>query len=468
MIHILKNYVYKKSSFYYLLLALLLILLSNVSLSSCTKFTISEVILARKIDNANNQFEATNKFLMEEDVYCLVKYEAAPSDTEIKVVMKYSSNNIQFPSKEFFKGSRFISGTGTESIKFSVGKGKLFARGNYDVILTISDNVIKLPFQVVTPITPDVKIGRFITNIKDTGERKIRIYKWQYNDLPFELPLSLPKATYDYYKNRNIHRIPTTDPSVYSIYVTHPDDDEGINSLATYFNKKVAEHDLNTIEKINLIASFVQSLRYTSDNETTPYDEYPRYPIETLVDEGGDCEDTSILLASILKAMGFRVILVLLPEVEHCVVGIAGEGTGTYTQHNGVHYYLIETTGSDWKVGEFPPVFEGIHTDVAELIPRARIEPPSIHFEQVDDVIKLTVYLENLGTAVAENVSISAGFEYVDNEPRYQQETDSFSINYDYAATVTFYLDVLDISKENIDNIIVKADFDSNEKIWRK
>jgi len=60
-------------------------------------------------------------------------------------------------------------------------------------------------------------------------------------------------------------------------------------------------------ETIDFVGSFVQQLPYTSDRVTTPYDEYPRFPLETLYEKGGDCEDTAILAATILKEMGYDV-----------------------------------------------------------------------------------------------------------------------------------------------------------------
>ena len=71
---------------------------------------------------------------------------------------------------------------------------------------------------------------------------------------------------------------------------------------------------------------------YTVDDETTPWNEYPRYPVETLFDRGGDCEDTSILTATILYEMGYDVALLILEDDNHCAIGISGgEGVfGTY------------------------------------------------------------------------------------------------------------------------------------------
>ena len=117
--------------------------------------------------------------------------------------------------------------------------------------------------------------------------------------------------------------------------------------------------------------------------------------------------------------------------------------------------------------GVAPIAHDVPEVDVAELIPKDRIEPPSIYFQQVDDAIKLTVGLQNLGTAKAENVFVAAGFEFGGREPEFQQITDTFKIDHDYEAIATFYLDVPDRTKYGVNNLLIKINIDGNEEIFR-
>jgi len=64
----------------------------------------------------------------------------------------------------------------------------------------------------------------------------------------------------------------------------------------------------------------VGQLLYMSDIDLG-VPEYPKYPVETLLDQAGDCEDTAFLLASILKAAGKDVVLIRFPD--HLAVGVA-------------------------------------------------------------------------------------------------------------------------------------------------
>ena len=105
----------------------------------------------------------------------------------------------------------------------------------------------------------------------------------------------------------------------------------------------------------------MQSLQYTSDNVTEGYNEYPRFPIETLVDDGGDCEDTSVLFASLTLVMGYGTVYISPPN--HYAVGILGNGlqgsSWTYPRDSNQTYYYCETTGSGFKIGQLPDEFNG-------------------------------------------------------------------------------------------------------------
>jgi hypothetical protein len=78
--------------------------------------------------------------------------------------------------------------------------------------------------------------------------------------------------------------------------------------------------------------------------------------VQTLA-ENGDCDCKSILLAAILKNMGYRVALVEFPD--HYAVGIAFEDDQVpsnrdllYYDYEGTKYYFAETTTPGWRIGD--------------------------------------------------------------------------------------------------------------------
>jgi len=109
---------------------------------------------------------------------------------------------------------------------------------------------------------------------------------------------------------------------------------------------------------VNLVIQFVHQICY---NETT----YTKYPVETLVEGSGDCDNVAVLAASILNAKGFDVIVMLVEAdgVGHAMLGVNirqpddlykyGRDVAWYYEYNNVKYWLIEATwgepgGKDW------------------------------------------------------------------------------------------------------------------------
>ena len=92
--------------------------------------------------------------------------------------------------------------------------------------------------------------------------------------------------------------------------------------------------------------------------------EYPKYPIETLLEQSGDCEDSSALLISLIEPLGYEAALILIPEAwegyGHAAVGVNMTGaSGRYYivnqgEENEMGYHYAETTALGWKLGEMP------------------------------------------------------------------------------------------------------------------
>jgi len=164
--------------------------------------------------------------------------------------------------------------------------------------------------------------------------------------------LTISVADYEYYKS--IIRYPIYSDSQYADYANDPSDDDYIRSVAEILRGKAVEYSLSESQTVDMVICFVQYLTYMDDYATTGYLEYPKYPIETLYDKGGDCEDTSILLTSLLSELGYNTVLIAFED--HMAAGIADNGTysGAYYEYNGVKYFYIETTGTGWEIGELP------------------------------------------------------------------------------------------------------------------
>lgn len=128
------------------------------------------------------------------------------------------------------------------------------------------------------------------------------------------------------------------------------------------------------LEVLNAIA-FVQgpnSIPYKSDRETTGIDEYWRYPLETLVDQAGDCECKSILAATIFQVLGTAALFLLYPPREgkpgHVALAIEGGDSFPpglqFFPHRGRRYFYCELTAEGMRPGEIPASFRGLVPEV--------------------------------------------------------------------------------------------------------
>ena len=270
------------------------------------------------------------------------------------------------------------------------------------------------------------------TESQETIQRE---YSWSYDGREWALSLNIPESIYDYYSG--LQRAQTED---YSIYVSHPFDDEYLGTLIEKMNFIAISRDYSEQEKVNLVISFVQSLPYTSDSVTTSFDEYPRYPIETLIDNGGDCEDTSILVSALLHEMNYDVILLSYPGHMACAVYMQ-DGSGSYYDIDNRKYYYIETTGEGWEIGAIPEDYSGVSANYYRLA----ATPIITHTWEASwgrKKLEIAVLVSNEGTAKAEGLSVWVAFDAGEGYVWNQVESDSFDLQFGREVTIDLELDL--------------------------
>jgi hypothetical protein len=174
-------------------------------------------------------------------------------------------------------------------------------------------------------------------------------YAWQYAGRTWSLTHRFSTEHYRFF--RTLPRI--LDYTEYAEYINDSRDDGQLQSLIDELERLAANAGLNVWEKLNLVIAFVQSIPYVSE----PC-EYPRYPLETLVEYKGDCEDAAILAAALLQQMRFDVVLLAFLEEDHMAIGIrvvppTPVEDPAYAWSGGTYYYL-EPTSVGWEIGAIP------------------------------------------------------------------------------------------------------------------
>ncbi|RLF50905.1 MAG: hypothetical protein DRN24_05805 [Thermoplasmata archaeon] len=211
-----------------------------------------------------------------------------------------------------------------------------------------------------------------------------RVYHWIFHNKNWSFSIDIPTRIYDTYKNKKDYsykgnRMPQKYGTKAMASFVTPDDGI-VKTVADKLESMAKNNGFDTVTTINFILRFVQwNVHYADDDKTEGCIEYWRYPVETLVDKQGDCEDSAVLFASIIKTLGFDTTLFLytLDEGEdkpvgHLAVGIHLQGNyGGYVEDkNGKKYFYCETAIDPPDVlnlGAIPQEFKG--EEPAEIIP---------------------------------------------------------------------------------------------------
>lgn len=199
-------------------------------------------------------------------------------------------------------------------------------------------------------------------------------FEWDFKNKDYSLTLNIPDEKYNEYKNSNIDK---RTPSVANEMKSFVNSDESIiKDLSNELDR--LSSGFESVEKLNFILRFVHEVvDYELDSKTKNKEEFWRYPLETLVDGEGDCEDSSVLFASITDSLGFDTALLLYliddedKQLGHLAVGIHLDENieGKYVVSNGKKYYYCETAydvktpNNIFEVGDVPAEVKDQYAD---------------------------------------------------------------------------------------------------------
>jgi hypothetical protein len=168
------------------------------------------------------------------------------------------------------------------------------------------------------------------------------------------LYVSVPPSLYDYYRGKT-HSV--NGEREYAKFVT-PD---AVKTIAKNIRNITRNRPNSDEEFANDVLTFVRQIPYAVSDF--------KYPIEAIVNNSGDCDVLSFLAASIMKAGGLDVVLIVYrgSSTSHMNVGVylpyrplyATTETSPFGfDYNNKTYWVAESTPSgNWKVGELPESF---------------------------------------------------------------------------------------------------------------
>lgn len=182
------------------------------------------------------------------------------------------------------------------------------------------------------------------------------VYYTEYGNEQRIVTIFIGEDTFKYYKEK-YHASYSSDPAS---YVTSTE------TVIMSIVKTVKGYTQGEEELADALLSFVQdqqislSIRYYTPQSRISVE--AKYPVETLVEMGGDCKGHTILYASLLKAGGYKVIILITSDRTHTLVGVhltnpPSHGTQKsywYMTYKEERYYMAETTAYEWRVGDCP------------------------------------------------------------------------------------------------------------------
>ena len=308
-------------------------------------------------------------------------------------------------------------------------------------------------------------------SVVEDGDQYIVTHEWTSQDRRWSCNLNIPVELYQYYQGR-AHQ--SDEPVQFVLSEFHHDCMEALVRSFCEGGEKVG---YSSSDNMRNVIRFVQSLRYVTDKESKGEDEYVRFPVETLVDGVGDCEDMAILAAAILHEMGYGVLMVQLPEHLALAVDCGSELEGTYYTYQGTRYFYLEVTHIGWDIGQIPDLYKN---STAKLFPL--VYQPHMHFPlcsyrhdsyySYDDevVFEVKCDLENMGPGTTDGLSVRVLFERhngtvaVERVFRLDELREGESGDYELKVSVPrpFY-GILDIHCEGRNFVTESSAFDSVE-----
>ncbi len=175
----------------------------------------------------------------------------------------------------------------------------------------------------------------------------------------YRLNLSITPSLYEYYQQKNHQLTQSNFASFVTPYSLAP--------VATDIRSIFPEEE----DFVNAVLMLVHQIPYQLVEPT-------KYPVETIVENQGDCDLLSYVASSLIKSQGLNVVLFYYQQESHMNIGVSlsdppreARSTITFVDYEGTRYYTAECTGGDWrngwKVGECPQELKDAQLTVITL-----------------------------------------------------------------------------------------------------
>lgn len=175
-----------------------------------------------------------------------------------------------------------------------------------------------------------------LADLSDTSTTVVEI-EFPFRDEIVSGEITIHLSPYNGAKAQSAKSIPLfgySPQQYYSAIANDPAQDEMYAELLAFFERYAKEHNLTSDEYVELLTTYVQNIPYITVGAAV------NFPIETVIENKGDCDDKSILLSGLLAKSGYAAGVVVFSEENHMTAAIKEAETGQVISS----YILIETT----------------------------------------------------------------------------------------------------------------------------
>lgn len=286
-------------------------------------------------------------------------------------------------------------------------------------------------------------------HVQSFESHKTISYRWFYQGLQ-TITLSIPHSLY--YEYAFLERSFSKE---YSYYTSK--DNPILDALAREIKRISNQRRFNELQEAALVISFIHNFKGTPDF----FDDYPKFPLETVYLATGDCEDMAILAAAILKRLDYDVIFIEFDS--HVGIAIAFSQDfflKNYIFYNGKRYFYAEVTGFGHSIGEMPPQYKDKPFKIFD--PSLPVLDPKWSFEKIRSVNE-TSYNIDLSFIRPVSGEIIVTIQYEDEEKNKRK-----LFTFEKEERTTMMLPVLpslrhrltiDISGEGINPVVLRTDW---------
>jgi hypothetical protein len=267
-------------------------------------------------------------------------------------------------------------------------------------------------------------------------------FQVQFGLLSQKLYVSVPPSLYDYYHSES--HVMRGDGD-YAKFVTP----SVFKSIAGNIQNVTRDVSHSDEEFANAVLMLARQVSYVKSDV--------KYPVEAMVENSGDCDVLSLLAASIMKAGGLDVVLLLYKGLNpsHMNVGVCLPYVPVYRtwwipsasfECNNKTYWMAECTSlGDWKVGDRPDLLANAEPKVISLEDCEASSPAHVSSKLggplTSSSISITLASENLSALEKERALTISG----SISPSYANETvvvyfSQEGISYNACRTETDYL----------------------------